>query len=43
MIGGAPALQAPGGESIDLRARVMAFVADLASGRHLIFTHGVVR
>ena len=35
--------QAPGGESIDdLRARVMAFVADLPPGRHLIFTHGVV-
>ena len=35
--------QAPGGESIDdLRARVMAFVADLGPGRHLIFTHGVV-
>jgi len=35
--------QAPGGESIDdLRARVMAFVADLRPGRHLVFTHGVV-
>jgi probable phosphoglycerate mutase len=34
---------APGGESIDdLRARVMAFVAELPPGRHLIFTHGVV-
>ena len=34
---------APKGESLlDLRARLMAFVGDLAPGRHLIFTHGVV-
>jgi probable phosphoglycerate mutase len=34
---------APGGESlVDLRLRVLAFVADLDPGRHLIFTHGVV-
>ncbi len=34
---------APGGESlVDLRARVLAFVGDLAPGRHLLFTHGVV-
>ena len=34
---------APGGESlVDLRLRVLAFVDDLAPGRHLIFTHGVV-
>ena len=34
---------APGGESLlDLRQRVMAFVAGLGPGRHLLFTHGVV-
>lgn len=34
---------APGGESIaDLRGRLQAFFAELASGRHLLFTHGGV-
>ena len=34
---------APGGESVDdLRRRVLSFVADLAEGDHLVFTHGGV-
>jgi 2,3-bisphosphoglycerate-dependent phosphoglycerate mutase len=34
---------APGGESlVDLRTRVLGFLADLPPGRHLLFTHGVV-
>ncbi len=33
----------PGGETIEaMRERVKAFLADLAPGRHLIFTHGGV-
>lgn len=35
--------RAPGGESVgNLRARVLAFLADLPPGRHLVFTHGGV-
>lgn len=33
--------QAPGGESTaDVRSRMESFIADLAPGRHLVFSHG---